>query len=530
MSNRSLTPPERSDTHTQLVDAEDPPTDSEAERQSTPTQRKRRLDHDDQPYIPDVQRNVKDQTPKKRKTASTLASYVKSNVIREAVAVHGAPTEGHQPKCLISGVSDKMTILEFSHVMGGSTPSKEMDCLEWSWNRKYYSLNVDTRKNLQIIRVTLHRWFDMTKASNPVGWFWLPVDLDILSNMHATYVGNVFIFPVLPEARDKMNVRKDPESFYGRSCKFRYQLIPLSGMEASWSIKRYTGNALGPFDPNLIEHSAYPFTNLLPIELHVPYHFVIVNTGKKLRQLYGMDAINFERDFPFLLPTQKFVMTAVRNIYVAWMAAMPPTSFTEGAYGNKPKSAAGQTHLPGEAGSDGSPQGGGMPYGGKDEGGQAQDDAAGSFGAMGQQQAADESLAPWDSASCLKAFEPKDGGGQAQDDACGSFGAMMGQQQAAAESLTPWDSASCLKAFELADEGNEEDVDDSFVDDEDDEYEDEEFFEGLKQWASDVWTATHSDSASDSEVTLVGGTAAHVSCKSLDVPATLETPPLLSVQ
>ncbi|EDR01702.1 uncharacterized protein LACBIDRAFT_310731 [Laccaria bicolor S238N-H82] len=304
----------------------------------------------------------------------------------------------------------------------------------------------------------------MTKASNPVGWFWLPVDLDILSNMHATYVGNVFIFPVLPEARDKMNVRKDPESFYGRSCKFRYQLIPLSGMEASWSIKRYTGNALGPFDPNLIEHSAYPFTNLLPIELHVPYHFVIVNTGKKLRQLYGMDAINF------------------------------------------------------------------MPYGGKDEGGQAQDDAAGSFGAMGQQQAADESLAPWDSASCLKAFEPKDGGGQAQDDACGSFGAMMGQQQAAAESLTPWESASCLKAFELADEGNEEDVDDSFVDDEDDEYEDEEFFEGLKQWASDVWTATHSDSASDSEVTLVGGTAAHVSCKSLDVPATLETPPLLSVQ
>jgi hypothetical protein len=302
-------------------------------------------------------------------------------------------------------------------------------------------------------------------------------------------------------------------------------------MEASWSVKRYTGNALGPFDPNLIKYSMYPFTDFPPIELHVPYHFVIVNTGKKLLQLYGKGAINFERDFPFLLAEHKNIMRAVRNIYVAWTTAMPTTSFTEGDYGNKQKSAAGRTHLPGEARSDGGPQGRGIPYGGKDGGGQAQDDAAGSFGAtMGQRQAAAESLAPWDSASCLKAFELKDGGGQTQDDASGSFGATMGQRQASAESLAPWDSASCLKAFELVDEGDEEDVDNLFVDDEDDEYEDEEFFEGLKQWASDVWTATHSDSASDSEVTLVGGTPAHVSCKGVDVPVTLETPLLLSVQ
>jgi len=68
-------------------------------------------------------------------------------------------------------------------------------------------------------------------------------------------------------------------------------------MKASWSVKHYPANTLGPFDPNLVKYSVYPFDDLLDFELHVPYHFVIVNTGKKLFQLYGMDEINFEIDF-----------------------------------------------------------------------------------------------------------------------------------------------------------------------------------------------------------------------------------------
>jgi len=128
MSNRSLTPPVRSDTHTQLVDAEYP--QAEEELQSTPTQRKRHLDRDDEPYISGTtsgaQRHVTDKTPKKRKTASSLPSYVKLNVIREAATVNKVPTEGGRPQCLISGVSDKMTVLEFSHVMSVSTPLNEV--------------------------------------------------------------------------------------------------------------------------------------------------------------------------------------------------------------------------------------------------------------------------------------------------------------------------------------------------------------------------------------------------------------------
>jgi hypothetical protein len=157
-------------------------------------------------------------------------------------------------------------------------------------------------------------------------------------------------------------------------------------MKASWSVKHYAANILGLFDPKFVKHSVYPFSDLPHFELHVPYHFVIVNTGKKLLQLYGTDEINFEIDFPFLLPSAKNMMRAVRNIYVAWMMAMPnPKWLTGEDYDDEQNSAAGGTHLRGGAGSDGGPQDRGMPSGGKDGGGQAQDKAAGSVGAtMGQ--------------------------------------------------------------------------------------------------------------------------------------------------
>ena len=78
----------------------------------------------------------------------------------------------------------------------------------------------------------------------------------------------------------------------------------------------------------------------------------------------------------------------------------------------------------------------------------------------------------------------------------------MGRRHATAKSLAPWDSASCLKPLGLVDEGRGDDEGKPFVDDED-----EEFFEGLKQWVSNVCTATHPDGSSDSEATMVGAAA-----------------------
>jgi hypothetical protein len=258
-------------------------------------------------------------------------------------------------------------------------------------------------------------------------------------------------------------------------------------MKDSWSVKRYAANPPGPFNPNLVMYSVYPFTDLPPFKLHVPYHFVIVNTGKKLLQLYGMDLINFESDFPFLSLNAKNIMRAVRNIYVAWMKAKPDPKWVSGEdYDDEQNSATEQTRHHGGAGSDGSCQGRDAPSSGRSR-------------------------------------------NQALDAAAGPSGALTRQWHVSAESLAPWDSASCLEPLELVGEGNDEAESKPFVDEEDDEYEDDEFFTGLKQWASDVWTATRADSGSESEVTLVGGAVPPPLCRDVDA-ATLPTLPLLFVQ
>ena len=109
--------------------AEDPHAGAEPDL-CTPTQRKRHLDRDDEAYIPSTtsgaQCHVTDKTTMKRKTASSLPSYVKLNVIQEVATVHGTPTDDARPQCLISGASDKMTVLEFSHIMSVSTPSNKV--------------------------------------------------------------------------------------------------------------------------------------------------------------------------------------------------------------------------------------------------------------------------------------------------------------------------------------------------------------------------------------------------------------------
>ena len=112
-----------------------------------------------------AQRDAHGKTLKKRKRDSSLPSHVKRNVVREAAAVRVATAED-TAQCVVSGASDQRAVIEFCHVVSDKTPSSEvsdifpwsrsnadglqMDRLEWSWRRKYLSLNVDTRKNIQI--------------------------------------------------------------------------------------------------------------------------------------------------------------------------------------------------------------------------------------------------------------------------------------------------------------------------------------------------------------------------------------------
>ena len=120
MSNRSFT--RRSDT--QPVND-----DTYLELESTPPPpRKRTLDDDE--YLPtsDAQWDFKGETPKKRKVASSLASYAKRNVIQAVAAVRGASAE-YSAQCVVSGASEQRMVIEFSHVLSGSTPLDDVSVI-----------------------------------------------------------------------------------------------------------------------------------------------------------------------------------------------------------------------------------------------------------------------------------------------------------------------------------------------------------------------------------------------------------------
>jgi hypothetical protein len=246
-------------------------------------------------------------------------------------------------------------------------------------------------------------------------------------------------------------------------------------MSESWSVRRYTGELRGPLHPNLIHNSIYPFSDLPNFELHIPYHFVIVNTGKKLFQIYGLDEIDFARDFPFLqdarsLPTRT-IMLILRNIYVAWTLATPDPKWLTGELHNEANQElpVDQTH-----------QGAGSDSGGQGKGGPS--------------------------------------------------GSTVGRQRATAKSLAPWDSVSCTEPVGLVDktQRRSDDEDEPSVDDEEEEYEDKEFFDGLKQWASNVWSTTRRGTGSNSEGMMVGEAAGPALSKGVDV-TTSPLMPLLSV-
>ncbi|KIM36415.1 hypothetical protein M413DRAFT_449133, partial [Hebeloma cylindrosporum] len=431
----------------------------------TPSPTSKRIREDNAPYVLDVPA-----TRKRRKLVSSLATTVKKNVAKEAAKVENLP-EDSPPHCVVSRASEQRMVLEFAHVISGSTPDKELDRLEWSWGLPYNTLNVDTRRNIHTLAIDLHRLFDATKDNKPTGWFWIPSDdaLGLLRTMYGVYVdaGN--------QTGGTQNTRHAPNSFYKKSTKFTYRLIPLPDMMESWSVRRYEGDSDAPFDPEEIQQSVYPFTDLPDIELHIPYHFVIVNTGKKLLQLYGHGKINYARDFHFLGVDDfltRDLMDNTLDIYAAWMSSTPDPQWLTGEPYDDPKQD--------------------PPVDQRRKGGAGSDRRGpGKGGRSGKKSAS---------------------GSQPPNTGAAPSGGQVGRRCTTSKSLAPSDSASYIEPLELADVSSKgsEDEDEPFVDDEDEEYEDEEWLEGLKEWVNGVWTATRrvdvarDGSGSEAEATMVG--------------------------
>ena len=92
-----------------------------------PPPRKRTLndDDDDHPTVDAQGTSKKGEIPKKRKVASSLASYAKRNVVQAVTTVRGDAAEDPE-QCVVSRASEQRMVIEFSHVMSGSTPVEDV--------------------------------------------------------------------------------------------------------------------------------------------------------------------------------------------------------------------------------------------------------------------------------------------------------------------------------------------------------------------------------------------------------------------
>ena len=228
-------------------------------------------------------------------------------------------------------------------------------------------------------------------------------------------------------------------------------------MRKSWEIRRYHDMSKSFVQPSKRQSPPYtqhfyPFRDLGNISLHVPFHFAIVDTGRKLEALYNghvaLDSIMF--DFPFLDSFACAALKFVYDIYHAWMTA--PIQLTEG------------TFLP-EKTPAGDPDASGNP----EDGGEGKGVIEGS-GAEGSQ---------------------KEGEHQRHEPSYQHYASCTAHFMTSATSLRPWDSSSnrtpkCRRGQE------DSDSEDEMEDEDEDSYDLEEerrFHEVVWKWAENVQAA-----------------------------------------
>ncbi|KAL1753048.1 hypothetical protein FB107DRAFT_264903, partial [Schizophyllum commune] len=362
---------------------------------------------------------------KRRKTSSSLLTTQRRNV-DDAV-------KAHEPNattvfCVVTKASAEMTILGYAHVLSVGTPDDVLTKLEWVWNQECGTFNVDTRRNVHPLDTVIHRYFDRTDGNAYNGWFWCPVDAVVL------------------EMRDSWQdeVRHNPDSFYDQR-KFLYRLVPFPAMKQAWSIRR-PADMLSEFKPSTqVQQSCYPFRDLPVISLHVPYHFVICDTGKKLQTFYkDMDPTLHQIEADFYVPHREAVyLKAVMTLYKLWMSSEPSAEWKS----------AGPSNI------------GGDPEVQPDSGGTS------GHGASGGQGRTDDAGGP-----------PQGSSGQG----AGGSGSGGLAPSPLLPPLGPGDSISCR---DLA-VGDGESGEEMQMDDEE-EWEDAEYGEYLQAWVEDVWEATH---------------------------------------
>lgn len=204
--------------------------------------------------------------------------------------------------CLIDNTNN---VLEYAHLLPRNSNFATLTNLEYSWNMKFGTLNVNTHRNIFLLTKNLHRLFDANS------WFLLPEE-SIIDRYYAT--------------------REDPENFpVIASPPYKYTLVVNSKMGAipihrqkscKGKVKETGMTDVDVVPANAFEKHIFPFPGFPTITSHVHPRFVLFNAGSKIAD--GAPAIDYLDSNP---PGLETIVEKIDEIYTAWTTRRAPKEF-----------------------------------------------------------------------------------------------------------------------------------------------------------------------------------------------------------
>ncbi|KAJ3564508.1 hypothetical protein NP233_g8249 [Leucocoprinus birnbaumii] len=201
-------------------------------------------------------------------------------------------------RCLVENCSSTRAI-EYCHLVPRSFPQSYLESLEWYWNMRANTLNLDTRCNIFPANASVHHIHDNCR-------FVLAPEESIVQQYYDTLDPIIRMawrprFPIIPDRNN-----------------FRYTLIPIKDMEdIAFSRQTLTG---APPIPNDFTTHLYPYDTLPVLISHIHPKYAIVSAGAKLSKLPRDRVHALLQSFPRLLN--------IMHLYRAWIFP-PPANFAE---------------------------------------------------------------------------------------------------------------------------------------------------------------------------------------------------------
>ncbi|GLB35617.1 hypothetical protein LshimejAT787_0211820 [Lyophyllum shimeji] len=203
-------------------------------------------------------------------------------------------------RCVIEN-TDESNAVEYAHLLPRSASDDMLDRLEYAWNLKHGSLNVNTRFNILRLSVKFHKLFDMKQW-----WMLLPTNY---------YIDKYY------SVKDEGRTEFPPPERSGIVYKYtliahpEMRMIPIHRQANPPAIANPINNQPPPQPPLPAKDDftffVHPYDDFPVIASHVLPRFALYDAGRKI---CGNLAVGYRKQHPAL----RQQLDKVEKIYEAW--------------------------------------------------------------------------------------------------------------------------------------------------------------------------------------------------------------------